>query len=132
MKKPDPIGTLFIHFRKADVEDYPELKKKCEDRDEGTELNALSIDFSVRVNNDDLRFTEKDLFPDDPEQFLKQGMVMAIMEQLVSGLARARGISFDEATEKAVEKVEAAERAVSLGNLVGKALLACQKAEGEC
>ena len=62
-------------------------------------------------------YTIDDLGPDDPNEFIKQGPLMAIMEQLLSGLSSKRGVSFDSAIEDAAEKMNSAVRMAKLDSL---------------
>jgi predicted DNA-binding protein (UPF0251 family) len=130
MKKA-PKATLFVHFHEATDQEIREefsefdADEPCpvcnEIHDDITDhVGGLKVSFSYREHDGVL--TEDDFNPETPEKCLKDGIMLAIAEQVMVGLASARGINFEEAATKAVDKMSEAASLVKRRQGVSEAL----------
>lgn len=112
-----PKATLFVHFYEHPIPDGSEAD------------GAYKVTFSVRTDDGK---TEAAIPADTPEKYIKNGMLLGIMEELIDGLCRERGISVMEATETAQNRMSGAHQAVQLKQVIAKLELGMVKPEGEC
>lgn len=134
MKDKLLTGSLTLNFssKRTDDLDLDEYGLDAEKRETVIATGgATEVKISVRVGD----LTNEDMFPDNPEDFLNNGPVMALIEQIVKGLQSARGCSIESAAEAAMDKAESAREMMIRENIL-EALegIACESMEtqGNC
>ena len=86
------------------------------------------------VECDGKRIAPEDLMPEDPQQYIDNGVAMAVAHAVARGLNTPRGVSIASATQDAQEKMQEAYRIVDLRDVLGKLSLAATDTDqcGEC
>ena len=124
-------AKLVFELTHIHADDLPEEEKISAEEDGATLMGATQVTISFEQEG----LTANDLFPDDPEKFLENGVLAALCEQIVDGLQSPRGTSWEYASQDAMEKHREAQRILIQGNVLDAleaSVLRDAKPQGEC
>ena len=136
MYENESDGELVIKIRKRSGNPKEFVAKNIERLDEKMKAEGVTsedvagafvVDMTIKVGD----LTDDDIIGCDPDVFLKNGLVAAILDEIRYGLSDRRGINISEAVENSGHKANQAKECLRRTGFLDKMMLAMSETKGE-